>query len=191
MADPVDQLVQLQGQFDALLQQFQALQAQAQPQAQPQAAPVAAPAAPGFKVKQPDTYDGRKTPVDLWIFQVQQYFNAVNLTDNERAVYYATNLLRGDAATWWRMRYTTLVSTTPITPLPTWPEFQQQLIAQFKPVNFEKIARDKLARLRQTSSVRAYNSIFMSTVLEINNISEYEKLDRYTRGLKDRVRQEV
>src|SRR3954471_13626382 len=92
-------------QLQALQEQIQALQAELRDR--PDAPviprePVAAVApGPGFKIKQPDTYDGRKGHVELWLFQVQQYFNAIDLRDDERMVYYATNLLRGDAATWW------------------------------------------------------------------------------------------
>ena len=125
--DPADQLAALQQQIAGLTQQIQALAPQ-QAQAQPQAVV----AAPGFKVKQPDTFDGRKTKVELWLFQVQQYFNATNLRENEPCVYYATNLLRGDAATWWRMRYSLLMAARPNPdPLPSWLEFQEQLTQQF------------------------------------------------------------
>ena len=71
------------------------------------------------------------------------------------------------------------MSTTPPTELPTWPEFQKQITAQFKPVNYEKATRDKLAKLRQTGSVKAYTALFTSIVLEIGQISEDEKFDRY------------
>ena len=50
-------------------------------------------------VKQPDTYDGCKVPVELWIFQMKQYFLATGTKDQEQAIYLATNLLREDAAT--------------------------------------------------------------------------------------------
>src|SRR5947209_5538994 len=63
--------------------------------------------------------------------------------------------------------------------------------AEFKPVNFAKAARDKLAKLRQTGSVKAYTALFTSIILEIGQISEEEQFDRYVRGLKDRTRQEV
>src|SRR4051794_13912492 len=53
-------------------------------------------------VKQPDTYDGHKVSVELWIFQMKQYFLATGTQNQERTVYLVTNLLRGEAATWWR-----------------------------------------------------------------------------------------
>ena len=69
--------------------------------------------------------------------------------------------------------------------------FQNELINMFKPVNSKKIARDKLAMLKQTNSVAKYNFDFTQLCLEINDISESEKLDKYVRGLKDRIRVEV
>ena len=53
-----------------------------------------------IRIKQPDTYDGHKGSIDLWIFQMQQYLLATGIKDEEQVVYLATNLLRGDAATW-------------------------------------------------------------------------------------------
>jgi hypothetical protein len=61
----------------------------------------------------------------------------------------------------------------------------------FKPVNAKKIARDKLAALRQTHSVVKYNYEITQLFLEIGDVHESEKLDRYVRGLKDKVRMEV
>ena len=54
-----------------------------------------------------------------------------------------------------------------------------------------KAARDKLASLKQTGSVKAYNDLFLGTILEIPTISEEEQLDRYIRGLKEKVYIEV
>src|SRR3954451_16707419 len=53
-----------------------------------------------IRIKQPETYNSCKGLVDLWIFQMQQYLLATSIKNDEQAVYLATNLLRGDAATW-------------------------------------------------------------------------------------------
>ena len=67
-------------QLQALQEQIQALQAQLEDRPDPiiPREPAAA-VAQGFKIKQPDTYDGRKGHVELWLFQVQQYFNTIDL----------------------------------------------------------------------------------------------------------------
>ena len=53
------------------------------------------------------------------------------------------------------------------------------------------MARDKLARLRQRTSVQDYTQRFYSITLDIPNITEEECIDRYIRGLKPRVAREV
>ena len=72
-----------------------------------------------------------------------------------------------------------------------WDQFSSELISTFKPVNSVKIARDKSAVLRQVASVNKYNFEFTQLVLEINNISESEKLDKYIRGLKYQTKLQV
>src|SRR4051812_48194757 len=120
---------------------------------------------------------------------MQQYLLATGIKNDEQAVYLATNLLRGDAATWWRHHFKKI--TDDEDELPNWKQFERLLSKKFKPINATKVARDTLARLRQTSSVKAYNAAFTSTILEIPNISEEEMVDRYVRGLKEKVRVEV
>ena len=73
----------------------------------------------------------------------------------------------------------------------TWNQFYKGLVSMFKPVNAKKIARDKLAALKQTHSVAKYNYNISQLFLEIGDIHESEKLDRYVRGLKDKIRLEV
>src|SRR3954470_21695896 len=152
--------------------------------------PSSGPSGPStnIRIKQPETYDGRKGSVDLWIFQMQQYLLATGIKNDEQ-VYLATNLLRGDAATWWRYHFKKI--TDDEDELPNWKQFERLLSKKFKPVNATKVAHDTLARLRQTSSVKAYNATFTSTILEIPNISEEEMIDRYVRGLKEKVHVEV
>ena len=93
------------------------------------------------KMKLPDTYDGRRPAVEVWLFQVQSYINASNIKNNEQAVYTATNLLRGDAATWWRYKYNQL--TKDQEPLPNFKQFRELLTDKFQPVNAIQSARDQ------------------------------------------------
>src|SRR4051812_24318219 len=120
---------------------------------------------------------------------MNQYFLATGTQNQERTVYLATNLLRGDTATWWRHHYERHIGDKATVPI--WNEFEKLITKKFKPVNATKIARDQLANLRQTGSVKTYNSRFTSIILEIPTIDEEEQLDRYTRGLKEKVHIEV
>lgn len=52
-------------------------------------------------------------------------------------------------------------------------------------------ARDKLAALKQTSSVHEYVRESQELVMQIPGMDQMEQLDRFVRGLKPRTRQEV
>src|SRR6202049_498441 len=141
------------------------------------------------KAAKPKTYNGSiGSDPDVWLFQFNQYSDIAGVPINTRAKLAAT-YLEGKAATWWRnlVMQTADHNADNI----TWEAFQNELINMFKPVNSKKIDRDKLAMLKQTNSVAKYNFHFTQLCLEINDISESEKLDKYVRGLKDRIRVEV
>ena len=141
------------------------------------------------KAAKPKTYNGSVgSDPDVWLFQFNQYSDIAGVPINTRAKLAAT-YLEGKAATWWRNLVMQTVDHNADNI--TWQAFQNELINMFKPVNSKKIARDKLAVLKQTNSVAKYNFDFTQLCLEINDISESEKLDKYIRGLKDRVRVEV
>lgn len=70
-------------------------------------------------------------------------------------------------------------------------EFLARVCAHFVPLDSKQTGRDKLAKLVQTGSVAAYSEIFLRTVLSILGITEDEKVDRFTRGLKPAAQREV
>src|SRR3954462_2096 len=78
-----------------------------------------------IRIKQPETYDGHKSSVDLWIFQMQQYLLATGIKNDEQAVYLATNLLRGDADTWGCPHLKKI--TDDEDELPNWKQFERLL----------------------------------------------------------------
>lgn len=145
----------------------------------------------GIKAKaaEPSRYDGSVgSDPTVWLFQFVQYADITNEPVIRRAKLAAT-YLSGKAATWWMG----LVSQQPNgdSNLITWDMFKDGLTAMFQPVNAKKMARDKLAVLTQTHSVVKYNSEFQSLCIQISDISESEKLDRYVRGLKSAIREKV
>src|SRR3954469_9811814 len=70
------------------------------------------------------------------VFQMQQYLLATSIKNDEQAVYLATNLLRGDAATWWRHHFKKI--TDDEDKLPDWKQFKRLIRRKFKPVNAAK-----------------------------------------------------
>ncbi|HXQ39062.1 MAG TPA: hypothetical protein VN843_33995 [Anaerolineales bacterium] len=142
-----------------------------------------------IKAAKPAMYSGDiGSDVEAWLFQALQYAYITNIPEENRAKWAAT-YLTGKAGTWWRG----LVMQTHKGNIDEvkWNEFYCGLVRMFKPVNAKKIARDKLAALRQTHSVAKYNYDITQLFLEIGDVSDGEKLDRYIRGLKDKIRMEV
>jgi hypothetical protein len=141
------------------------------------------------KASKPKTYNGlRGADPEVWLFQFNQYADINHLGEDDRPKLAAT-YLEGNAATWWRNLV--MQSNDRTGDGISWVDFQQGLVSMFKPVNAKKIARDKLASLKQTNSVAKYNFDFTQLCLEINDIHESEKLDKYVRGLKEKIRVEV
>ncbi len=62
---------------------------------------------------------------------------------------------------------------------------------RFQPINKVKSARDKLAIWKQTKDVSLYNETFLKIIIDIPNISTDEVIDRYMRGLKAEISQEL
>lgn len=134
----------------------------------------------GVKPSKPGTYDGREDP-ELWLYGVDLYFAAASVTTDFAKITFADALLRSDALVW---RRTTMAPTE-------WDVWKALLISAFQPVNPSETARDRLARLRQTSSVRTYASLFRTVTLLIPNITDDEKKDRFIRGLKPKILNDV
>ena len=80
---------------------------------------------------------------------------------------------------------------TGVAPTTNWAEFAIGLRRQFEPVNAVRVARDKLARLRQDKSVQDYTARFRTLVLQVPDMSEAELMDRFIRGLKPAAQREL
>lgn len=134
----------------------------------------------GAKPSKPATYDGRSDP-ELWLYGVDLYFAAASVTLDFSKISFADALLRDDALVWRRT----------IDAPAMWDEWKALIISAFQPINPTETARDRLARLRQTSSVRAYASLFRTVTLLIPAITDDEKKDRFIRGLKPKIMNDI
>ena len=114
---------------------------------------------------------------------MEQYFS-ITETPQERWVWLGASELRGAAQTWWCVRKATLEDST-------WKEFITALEKHFAPIQGEEAARQRLWAVRQVRSVQEYIREFHDTILDIPNISEEEKMDRFVHNLKDSVRRGV
>ena len=69
----------------------------------------------------------------------------------------------------------------------TWRHFVEAITARFDLVNASLVARGKLKRLKQLTSVQEYTRRFLSLCAEVDQMSEAEKVDKYFDGLRKEV----
>ncbi|CAI7758786.1 unnamed protein product, partial [Closterium sp. NIES-54] len=135
------------------------------------------------RASMPDTFvPGKGQPVvRRWLFLVEEYLCLSHVAGEEWAPFAGT-LLRGSAVAWWQ-------SVRPA--FQTWQQFKEALVAAYEPINAMARARDRLANLRQCTSVADYIAEFRDISTEISDLSTAEALDKFKRRLKDDVRMEV
>ena len=140
----------------------------------------------------PEYFHGlTKEHVDLWIFEIEQYFNVVGLVDPHR-VPFAASFLRDTALTWWRSKQLAARQDHALAArLTHWNNFQQDLLAHFKPMNSARIARDKLHVLRQTGPMLQLISIFNTYCADIPNMTEDEKMDKFRRAVRPAIQHKL
>ncbi|OBZ67531.1 hypothetical protein A0J61_11908, partial [Choanephora cucurbitarum] len=130
------------------------------------------------KVKEPNTYGGARDAlmIDGWIRALERYSTFYEWS-TERTCLFATTLLRERADAWFRTLEAINEAPT------TWLEFKQLLIDFFRPDNANRIARDKLAKLKQTGNLVDYINTFMDIKLAIPIMTDEEATDKFVRGL--------
>lgn len=138
----------------------------------------------------PDTFSGDrsgKENVEEWLFVASTYLTACGVTADLDRLTIATGYLRGAALTWWRR------INQPGAPnrISTWDGFCNGMRHTFQPINPAETARDKLAGLRQITTVRQYATLIRNTALDIPSITDDELKDRFIRNLKPATRTEV
>jgi hypothetical protein len=124
-------------------------------------------------------------PVDAFLFNVEQYFGALRIAEQDK-VACAANLLEGNATNWWRGE---VVRTCGV-PM-TFEEFKLGLTSAFQPVDPAIEARNKLSRLKQTGSVQSYASEVMGCLFYLPRMHEADRVHAFTAGLKSDVHREV
>jgi hypothetical protein len=133
------------------------------------------------KPKPPPTFEGNRRDADTWLFQLDNYFDVVRMSDAQR-VAYAGALLHHSAAQWWRRVKPTIH---------TWTAFRTAFIQQYQPLRADDTARLTLYRLQQTKSVAAYIDSFTRYLNDVIDMSEKDQLLLFQQGLKPDIRNEV
>lgn len=134
------------------------------------------------RIKEPEVYDGTRDAllIDGWVRSIER-FTTFNSWTPKRSCLYATTLLRDRADAWFRTIELTDEAPT------TWLELKRLIIEFFRPDNSTRIARDKLALLKQTGDLVTYINQFMDIKLAIPGMTDEEGCDKFIRGLTSKM----
>ena len=98
---------------------------------------------------------------------------------------YPSRLLKGTAAVWW---YTFLQSHEVSGKRE---DFKKAVVTEFVPEGHIRRARDCLRKPKQAKSISTYLSEFQNFILNVPDITDGEKREKFCAGLKPEIRLEV
>jgi len=131
-------------------------------------------------------------PVDMFLWQATQYFEAknFNLTDPAVQARCVTTLVanfRGNASFWFRNLVKTVAKPTTLAELQTYME------AHFTPGNLQNSLRDQLYGIRQDQypSLFTYVSAYRQIIHQVEDMSERDRVGYFVRGLQPRTQASV
>ena len=124
-----------------------------------------------------------------WISSVEDALVAMNIEEDLVAISYAVLGLRDAAQAWWRTKKQ--AAHLKVLPYKEWEDFCKGITTAFQPVNHAQQVRLQLQRLKQTTSVRDYNTAFLELIGQLDHIDEDDKVAYYTNGLKSQTRMEL
>jgi hypothetical protein len=145
------------------------------------------------KIPKPNRFSGDRraeTPRN-WTYQMEAYLTAtgVNL-DATAAVEVAVGYLTGHALTWW-LSHKQAVERNEAAAITTWIPFRDALIQRFTTFAADRLARDRLATLRQRTSVRDYAYEFNKCMIDLPDMAEKDRIHAFMQGLRPGVRVHV
>jgi hypothetical protein len=128
-------------------------------------------------ISKPENFNGNTNTLDLFIFSMRNYLLLSNVPPHLH-VQTAGTFLTGNAGVWFA--YLTPMERSTLT---TFDQLATLLTNYFSPLDQQAEARRKLASIKQTSNVNAFNNIFNQTVQRLPNMEMQEKIEQYRRKL--------
>lgn len=127
--------------------------------------------------------------VENFRWQMEIYFDNLNLVAENAKVKAATSYLSDTAMLWWRRKHSDIEQGT--CRIDTWDDFKKELKRQFYLENVVYEARKKLRELRQRGSIRDYVKEFTTLMLQISNMTAEDLVFYFTDGLQYWAKQEL
>lgn len=143
---------------------------------------------PFDKLPKLPTYSGKRdaATLSIWIDFVNRYGNLLNWSDNKK-LKIAILFLRNNAYRWLMTFEKTFSDKQPM----TWDDFIEGLVAHFRPAFSTQQYCDQLAVCKQDGDVADYIYCFHNIIINLPNITEDKKGDRFVCGLAPEIRAHV
>jgi hypothetical protein len=132
-----------------------------------------------FKIER---FEPEKDDPVRWLRRVDVFFKAVGIPESQYTS--ATSLLlNGDAWTWWDSHLKRVADGHELL-ITDWATFSEKLKNLFRAHDAERLAKARLYSFEmQVGGLRKYVQAFRSSLNEIDNMPETEKIDRFLHGL--------
>ena len=142
-----------------------------------------------LKPTTPETFNGdRRNNAEIWLAELENYFNILNENNDEERIKFAVGQLRGLAVTWWKH----VVNSNTVTEVQSdWNVFKQTLLNNYKPVEAKETARVAIYRLKQMGPVAQYCDIFLRHLNNIEDMGLADQLFLFKQGLQPQIQREV
>ena len=126
-------------------------------------------------------FNGSDDPTS-WICRAEQFFSFQNIPMEDRQPLAAYHL-EGEAQLWYQLLKSEGEETT-------WNNLKEGLLTRYGPTEFADFFGD-LTKLKQTGSVREYQSQFERLLSRVDRLSPPQQVGCFTSGLKDNLRVDV
>ena len=123
------------------------------------------------------------------MWDLEHYFATAHVHTNDKLTM-AVRYFRGDAILWWRTKNADDESANR-PKVDTWEKLKDALREKFLPSNSSWVARDRLKRLKQVGSIHEYVKEFTSLLLDIQNMSDEDKLHNFISGMQGWAQNEL
>ncbi|CAI7733996.1 unnamed protein product [Closterium sp. NIES-53] len=151
-----------------------------------------APLSPNLEAARPrlpEAFDPSAKGYDVrrFVATLEIYFEAIGCSTPQHdaaRIRLAATLLRGPALEW--IYYTDVARGEK-----TWQQFRADLIERFEPINTTYMARQQIHRHKQYSRVAQYTQQMELLFNRITDLTEGEKIQAYTEGLKMEIQRQV
>jgi hypothetical protein len=153
---------------------------------------VRPPPHPSIKPNKPSIFDGSNSRnTDIWLFEVDMFFNASGVNDPQ-CVPIVVTFLRDVALQWWQAESNKHpTSGDNAQPPMTWESFKRAFRTRFMPIEASRTARTMLQNIRQIRSVTDYCARFQKQMALINDMAAADQVEYFVRGLQPNVQKEV